>query len=553
MFSGNDSSRGYNPVGHHQTGMSGRLRRYLIGAGVLIALFVVWSFAGSSSSGKQFKVATWNIAAINNNPFEYWITHDDPAYNNMMDAVQNFIENPGDSDVKVSEVFTQDMFDTLVSHMQEVGWDGIEETKAQWQNNFKDRKIISGFMKDSELGLKRLASMPDRTTNTVGLASGSFAYRPTVINCYNKKISDLQSWFRQWVFFMFKEKLKLTDDDGNTVEKSGYELLVPIKRSKYPALTEAEEKISIPLQTMCGAIFDSILVKIVMEVEADKWQDLRSEMCEALNLKKNDHTLGILSASYGDHDIVFLEEAANTLIELARADSSISDTFSVLAPAALSKRNQNSAMLLRKSVFDISTVVEVTEQVESELPAAAPVAVGDIFSITVSDVDGVKYMLSAFHGDTNGLATIPVVTAVHNTKTAHFRDHVLIFGLDANTYEHAKPGKTQDVLEFADAYVKLGLTSCWGDTPDPTDHTTYSARTFLQPQLNKAAKKDELVEKGDVNPKDFILFYPYDLSVTSVGKDNTGKKKFIENMVFPTLDFPSDHGILRSVLVSKTA
>ena len=74
-------------------------------------------------------------------------------------------------------------------------------------------------------------------------------------------------------------------------------------------------------------------------------------------------------------------------------------------------------------------------------------ATGDIFSITVPGVgdDDDVYMLNSFHGDTNGLATIPVTTAVHNTKSSHFADHVLIFGLDANTYEHAKPGKTQDV------------------------------------------------------------------------------------------------------------
>ena len=45
--------------------------------------------------------------------------------------------------------------------------------------------------------------------------------------------------------------------------------------------------------------------------------------------------------------------------------------------------------------------------------------------------------------------------------------------------------RVHQVLEFAEAYVEMGLTSCWGDTPDPTQHTTYSARTFLQPQLNK--------------------------------------------------------------------
>jgi len=28
--------------------------------------------------------ATWNIAAINTNPFEYWISHEDDRYNKLM-------------------------------------------------------------------------------------------------------------------------------------------------------------------------------------------------------------------------------------------------------------------------------------------------------------------------------------------------------------------------------------------------------------------------------------------------------------------------------------
>ena len=39
------------------------------------------------------RVVTWNVAAINNNPFEYWITHDeDPSYDTMMRAVRLFVE-----------------------------------------------------------------------------------------------------------------------------------------------------------------------------------------------------------------------------------------------------------------------------------------------------------------------------------------------------------------------------------------------------------------------------------------------------------------------------
>jgi hypothetical protein len=126
--------------------------------------------------------------------------------------------------------------------------------------------------------------------------------------------------------------------------------------------------------------------------------------------------------------------------------------------------------------------------------------------------------------------------------------HSLVFGLDANTYERATPGKTQDVLEFAEAYRREQYTSVWGDIPDPKNHTTFNARTFLQPQLNKAARKDELVAKGDVNPKDFILFSPSEYSVKRTWKDNTGKREYVEGMVFPTLDFPSDHGVLSSTL-----
>ena len=37
-------------------------------------------------------MVTWNVAAINNNPFEYWITHDDdPRYDRMMRAVRLFV------------------------------------------------------------------------------------------------------------------------------------------------------------------------------------------------------------------------------------------------------------------------------------------------------------------------------------------------------------------------------------------------------------------------------------------------------------------------------
>ena len=58
------------------------------------------------------------VQAINNNPFEYWITHDDAEYNRLMEKVQDFINNPGAGDVEVESVFTQTMFNNVRATMR---------------------------------------------------------------------------------------------------------------------------------------------------------------------------------------------------------------------------------------------------------------------------------------------------------------------------------------------------------------------------------------------------------------------------------------------------
>ena len=56
-------------------------------------------FSSAPAGARGLKIATWNIAAVNNNPFEYWITHSDPAYQNLMVDVQSLIDKPGTSTV----------------------------------------------------------------------------------------------------------------------------------------------------------------------------------------------------------------------------------------------------------------------------------------------------------------------------------------------------------------------------------------------------------------------------------------------------------------------
>jgi hypothetical protein len=537
-------------------------------------------------TGRRFTVATWNIAAINNNPFEYWITmKENPAYEQLMVNVEHFLETPQEKDVPVSEVFTEDMFTRLDGQITKVGWTSV---RSYWEKDFKDRKIVSQFMKvnslgrmpwiscvlvmsshfilfiqtfyilqqDPLLGSKRLASMPDRITNTINVeGSDEPVCRPTVINMYDGDLSTMQKWWAAWEKFMFVTPLKIKTTTG-VEEQVPYAMLQPIKKSKYPDITEQEEKDSLPLQTMCGAIFDAILVHMMNTVEKpDVWQPLKRTMVESLNKMKVPHTLEILENVYIKSDIVTLQEVSSSFIDQAR-NSVLGEKFHIIAPSNLDAvRDQNSVIFLNKETFPEGSTEEITKLVEDAFPEGekVPVANGDILAITATSRDGLPLVVASFHGDTNGLATKPIVDATVKAmgSSPTLISHRLIFGMDANTYENATPGKQQDVLDFAKRYVEQGLTSCWGDTPNPKNYTTYNARTYLQPQLNKACKQDEKREKGDVNPKDFILFGQNDFDVVQTWKDNTGKKEYIEDMAFPTLRFPSDHGILATVLKPK--
>jgi len=471
-----------------------------------------------------------------------------------MTDIEAFLEQPGEKDVPVSAVFTEEMFGQLEKRMDGVGWDNV---RSYWDGDFKNRKIISGFMKDPLLGSKRLASMPDRITNTINvLGSDEPVCRPTVINMYGGDLSTLPLWWSEWERFMFDTPLSISNK-GETVTQPPFKMLQPIKKAKYPDITEAEEKVSLPLQTMCGAIFDAILVYMMNTVaQPDVWQGLKKTMVENLNKQKVPHTLDILENVYGSSDIITLQEVSGSLIDQARRRA-LGQKFWIVAPGELDAvRDQNSVIFLSKETFPAGPSAEITPLVEAsfEEGVKVPIANGDILAITATDRDGIPFVIASFHGDTNGLATKPVLSAI--VKAMHSDSalitHKLIFGLDANTYEKAKPGKQQDVLEWGKHYVSYDLTSCWGDVPNPANYTTFNSRTYLQPQLNKACKKSDKRANGDVNPKDFILFGKGDFRIDRTWKDNTGEKKYIEDMAFPTLNFPSDHGILATVIEPVT-
>merc|ERR1712129_629030 len=132
-------------------------------------------------------------------------------------------------------------------------------------------------------------------------------------------------------------------------------------------------------------------------------------------------------------------------------------------------------------------------------------------------------------------------------------DLPLVFGLDANTHAHLdERGATKHIDEFL-ADLKVGtrpLHHSWlGETK--SWNTTFNARTYLQPQLNKAVRFDERHGSKllDSNPKDFILFSEFAFDIAEpASRDNTGTGSFVEGMDFPTLTFPSDHALVSTTL-----
>lgn len=497
---------------------------------------------------KTLDLATWNIAAINNNPFEYWITSNDSNYLSLMTGVSEFVDHPSAAqDVRVADVFTERMANELFALMAAAKWTGINETMAYWHNDYSNRSIISGFLKDEALGRKRLTSMPDRMTNTIAVSSpaeGSYAYRPTVINCYAGRLDSLAGWWTAWTRFMFRDKLH-TKGSSTSSGVLPYQLLAPISRAKYPSISKEEAAVSLPLQTLSLAIFDAVLVHMMHSLGSAVWQPIRSSLCSELNHKKNDRTLQILETAYGAMDAIFLQEVAANFRAVA-ARRKIGDLFEIHQPEPLdADRDQNSFILLQKGRYaDVKEVTgEVLKFLNTSSSAKAPVARGDLLVLLATDrLDRSQYIFASFHGDTNGLASKPVVAAVHAYALSAQPKSKLLFGLDANTYAVPEADQ-QGVTDFAAFYSAHRLNSCYGPAPNPFNFTTFNARTHLQPQLNKAVAFKDKDRLGDKNPKDFILFFAADYTVQAVGKDNTGERRYIDGMVFPTLSFPSDHGI----------
>ena len=58
---------------------------------------------------------------------------------------QEFIENPGERDVAVSSIFTDDMFEELEAAMKKAGFKGVQGAANIFKQDYRSRKVCAVF------------------------------------------------------------------------------------------------------------------------------------------------------------------------------------------------------------------------------------------------------------------------------------------------------------------------------------------------------------------------------------------------------------------------
>ena len=524
----------------------------------------------------RLRVSSWNVAAINDNPFEYYVTIDSGNGNNDANANAAYAEqqrnyeqtmkkidekllNCDEHDVRVRDIVSEEMLlDAKREILRERSDGGLvlkdwtesecDAAIAFFKTHFMERRILKDFLLDAEIGAKRLCSMPDRLTTKNGEKC-----RPCVTTSYADAsvLSDDSKWWRAWLAYAFDEK------DG--VAKR----LKFLDNKKYPAITDEEVKISRPLQVFCLAAFDKSLIRLIEEADAN-WAETKKMLVDALVERKVNATIDILErVAKEGREIICLQEVSEQMRDGIAKSAVLTEKFDCLSgPDFDATRNQNSIVLASKTFFE-SGVWEVISVNKTKLPEG--VASGDLCVVREvnfgnKETCGRKpFVIASFHGDTNGLQTVDVVKAV-NSECG--RDSTLIFALDANCHHDDNKGKRLSVESMYSSLASENLQNCWGDEHGLCPTTTCNARSFLQPQLNKAVfYKDKLTSKlVDMHPKDHLFVSSGRFKVnaemskrvndasssssSSAEGDAGATFRWVDDMPFPTLSFPSDHALV---------
>jgi hypothetical protein len=186
-----------------------------------------------SKQPKALRVATWNMSGDKSNPFEYYAPYGGDGCDELMRSVEQLLQEPAEHDVKLAEVFTEEMFVELRLKMRMMAWPSgaILQVEKLWHEELKHVRMVSGFilggvdqpddmrMNPRMATLKAaLLSRADRATACVRTLDVGTVHRPAVTTCFSDPLVYRSEWWAKWLNFMFDNRLMLGDPYAGSLD-----------------------------------------------------------------------------------------------------------------------------------------------------------------------------------------------------------------------------------------------------------------------------------------------------------------------------------------------
>jgi hypothetical protein len=500
--------------------------------------------------GRSMKVVTWNMAGINNNPFEYWSSEEGSRMQKIQQYMEEFVDGQGIGEtLKIETIFPPENLSALLeatrkANTQYISWK-IDEKVFTYIGTLYDRLqnlTVNQLIKGPDD--KTMACMND--TRRFSRPDSVTSNRPTVVN--QAKFNP-NSWYKDWLTFMFTAR---SSSPGKTPQPP----VLDVQNKKLKALQSAaksEEKsedisdeglwIGTLTDLLMLGIFDATLILGMKKSGVPKWMDCKMGSVEEAKKKKEEKLMQILDG-YEKADVIFLQEVSQSIMKILK-EKTRETTFRVQTTDQNPESNQMTAVLIKHSL--------VIPYSLNLLPTKKTLLGTTAVEVKIKGGKGqpdVKYVLASVHSKTED--AYKTVRALKNLAL-HNSSQRIIIGIDSNA--NPENGQyTPGVFNYQ--VTELQLHTGWTNTALKRSYTTYKQRSFIQSQVNKSctSKETRNVNVGAQNDccvKDFILwgnvghnhFNPR-LEVSCELANTDTPYVWVGNQLLPTESFPSDHVIV---------
>lgn len=465
---------------------------------------------------QNIRVASWNVAGVNNNPFEYWMPSNE-KHTELMKKFEDAVLNPV---VTVRTYFDQKKYNLLLRKMGEIEIKAVDQEKSDIMGSFYNEissLSMEAFATNTKIKESRLLSYPDRFP------------RPRLTAIRYDLNSSIDVWYDAWLNDMFEK---------TNGQETGWEHIIfnnlgvdengkSNKRSSKYKLIGDDRTADEQLQVLGLAVMDTIFFSILHELRAE---ETKTSILASLSSDKTKVIGRVLQRLAMDSDLICLQEVNAKTIQ-----SITPRGFGFVVPRNPKDIPQDSAILYRESIFDKGENIDLEfrhSHWDDDYPGPVYDLVNDSVAARLTLKDRSSLVVVSYHAQSEGLDSLQVVQALRN------KGEPFILGIDANTISENKKG-TLSVEKFNEELKGLQYA-----THNPT---TKKSRTHFQAQMGKGVKYEyALNEKGE--QKDYIVS---NMKVISQGVvtgylEPDGSRS--DSRLLPALDFPSDHYIVKAIV-----